>query len=317
MFKVVVSDNRQGDYSLEAKILSGVADLKVLNCATVQDMIDNCADVDGILLDMAPANAEVIGALKNCMVISRYGVGYDNVDVAACTQKKIYVANVPDYCAYDVSDMALALLFACQRQVVSRDKQIREGKWNLRFPHTHRIQGKVLSVLGFGRISRALVKKVSGFELSEVLVYDPYIDEKTIASCGARKVSLEEALQKADYLSLHMPLNNETRGMINESTIAQIKNSVIIINTSRGPLVNDAALIDALKTGKIAYAGLDTHNLEPLPKDSEYFKLDNCILTDHTSYNTMEALEDLKTKVALNVKEVLEGNKPLYHINQF
>ena len=196
MYKVVVSDKRHADYAIEEKILTECgAKLDVLNCANEKDMIENCADADGILLDMAPMTREVVASLKKCKIVSRYGVGYDNVDVKACTEKKIYVANVPDYCCNDVSEMALALLFASQRQIAQRDRKIREGEWNLQFPNTFRVKGKVLSLLGFGRISRAIAQKASGFELKEILVYDPYVDSRTISAAGGRKVSLEESAE--------------------------------------------------------------------------------------------------------------------------
>lgn len=317
MFKVVVSDKRHADYSIEEKILKECgADLVVLNCTTEKEMIENCSDADGVLLDMAPMTRDVVKAMSKCKVVSRYGVGFDNVDVQACTEKGICVANVPDYCCDDVSEMALALLFACQRQVCLRDRKIREGLWNLQFQNTFRIKGKVLSLIGFGRISRALAQKVSGFEFKEILVFDPYIDEEVISRAGGRKVSFEEALSQGDYISLHMPVTNETRGMINEKAFELMKHTAILINTSRGPLIKDDALISALKNKRIAFAGLDTHNIEPLPADSELLKLENCVLTDHAAYNTREAVEELKRKAALNIKAVLEGNKAPYCINK-
>lgn len=317
MFKVVVSDKRHADYSIEEKILKECgADLVVLNCTTEKEMIENCSDADGVLLDMAPMTRDVVKAMSKCKIVSRYGVGFDNVDVQACTEKGICVANVPDYCCDDVSEMALALLFACQRQVCLRDRKIREGLWNLQFQNTFRIKGKVLSLIGFGRISRALAQKVSGFELKEILVFDPYIDEEVISRAGGRKVSFEEALSQGDYISLHMPVTNETRGMINEKAFELMKHTAILINTSRGPLIKDDALISALKNKRIAFAGLDTHNIEPLPADSELLKLENCVLTDHAAYNTREAVEELKRKAALNIKAVLEGNKAPYCINK-
>jgi D-3-phosphoglycerate dehydrogenase len=317
MFKVVVSDKRHADYSIEEKILKECgADLVVLNCTTEKEMIENCSDADGVLLDMAPMTRDVVKAMSKCKIVSRYGVGFDNVDVQACTEKGICVANVPDYCCDDVSEMALALLFACQRQVCLRDRKIREGLWNLQFQNTFRIKGKVLSLIGFGRISRALAQKASGFELKETLVFDPYVDEEVISRAGGRKVSFEEALAQGDYISLHMPVTNETRGMINEKAFEIMKHTAILINTSRGPLIKDDALISALKNKRIAFAGLDTHNIEPLPADSELLKLENCVLTDHAAYNTREAVEELKRKAALNIKAVLEGNKAPYCINK-
>lgn len=315
-YKVMVSDNRHGDYTIEQKILEECdAELIVLNCENSSDMIDNCKEADGILLDMAPMDREVVESLTKCKVVVRYGVGYDNVDIQACNEKGIYVANVPDYCADDVSEMALALLFTCQRQIALRDRKIREGEWNMNFEHTCRVKGKVLSVLGFGKIAKALIKKISGFELEKILVHDPYVDKENINDLGAHKVSFEKALKEGDYISLHMPVTKETMGIIDEDAFSLMKSSAILINTSRGQLIDENALLNALKKRKIAYVGLDTHNKEPLPNNSEFFKLDNCVLTDHTGFKTQESIIELKTKVALNAKAVLEGGKPLYPVN--
>ncbi|MDD5622733.1 MAG: C-terminal binding protein [Actinomycetota bacterium] len=317
-YKVVVSDNRHGDYSIETGILKKCdAQVVVENCVTEEDMIEKCKDADGILLDMAPISGKVIGALEKCKIISRYGVGYDNVDVEACTKKRIYVANVPDYCEEDVSDLALAHLFACARGIAAKDRQIRKGGWNIERENTFRIKGKTLALLGFGRISRCLFRKVSCLGLREILVYDPYLSRELIESTGAKKVSFETALKQADYISLHMPLTPETRGIIDKKAFSIMKKTAILINTSRGPLIDEEALIDALENKKIACAGLDTHNVEPLPADSPLKRLDNCVLTDHTGYNTQEAIIDLKTKAACNIKNVLEGREPEYRVNEF
>jgi D-3-phosphoglycerate dehydrogenase len=317
-YKVVVSDNRHGDYSIEKEILEKCdATVVVENCFTEEDMIEKCRDADGILLDMAPMTGRVVESLEKCKVISRYGVGYDNVDIEACTRKKIYVANVPDYCEEDVSDLALAHLFACVRGITIRDRLIREGKWNIGRENVFRIKGKTLSLLGFGRIARCLFRKVSGLGLKEVLVYDPYLTSEEIEKAGAKKVDFETALKNADYISLHMPLTPETKGIIDKKAFSLMKKTAIIINTSRGPLIDEEALIDALENKKIAFAGLDTHNVEPLPENSPLKKLDNCVLTDHTGFNTQEAIVELKTKVACNVKDVFENKEPRYWVNKF
>lgn len=317
-YKVVVSDERHGDYSIETEILKKCdAQVVVENCVTEEDMIKKCKDADGILLDMAPMSKKVVEALEKCRTVARYGVGYDNVDVETCTKKRIYVSNVPDYCKEDVSDLALAHLFTCVRGIATKDRKIREGGWNLGRENIFRIKGKTLALIGFGRISRCLFKKVSGFGLKEVLVCDPYITREIIEQAGAKKVDFETALKQADYISLHMPLTSETKGIIDKKAFSIMKKTAILINTSRGPLVEDDALIDALKSKKIAFAGLDTHNIEPLPKDSPLMKLDNCVLTDHTGFNTQEAIVELKTKIAWNIKDVLEGRQPKYWINKF
>jgi len=215
-FKVVVTDDRHGDYSVEKGVLESIgAQVEICNCDTVQEVVVACKDADGILLNLSPMPAEAIEKLDKCKVISRYGVGYDNVNVPACTKKGIYVTNVPDYCAEEVSDQALALLLACVRKVVHSDTQIRQGKWNIakQMP-IHRIEGKTFTILGFGGIARAFLRKIKGFNPKEVLVYDPFVDESVIASFGAKKADWETALKNADYISVHIPLNENTKGMI-------------------------------------------------------------------------------------------------------
>ena len=211
-FKVVMTDDRHKTYDEEKSVLKSIgADMIIVNCTTVQDVINNCRDADGIMVNLAPMPAEVINQLEKCKVISRYGVGYDNVDVAACTQKGIWLANVPDYCAEEVSDQALALLMACTRKVARRDAQVRAGQWNIgKADPIYRIAGKTFAFLGFGMIGRCLHRKIKGLGLSRILVYDPYIDPESIKSIGAEKVDWEYALKNADYISVHMPLNDKT-----------------------------------------------------------------------------------------------------------
>lgn len=317
-FKVVVSDNRHGDYSIEAAVLKPAdAEVVIEDCSTVEEMIIACKDADGVLLDQAPMTAKVIESMTKCKVISRYGVGYDNVDVEACTKKKIYVANVPDYCMEDVSDHAMAMFFACVRRITLRDKQVRQGGWNMDRSGIYRIKGKVFTLMGFGNIARCLIRKLSGLGLKTIFVYDPYVSKEIIEELGAQKADLETALSQADYISLHMPVTAETKGIINKKSFSLMKNSAIIINTARGPLIDEEALIDALSNGKIAFAGLDTHCKEPLPADSPLIKMDNCILTDHVGFYSDESMNELHTKIAQNIKAVLEGGLPIYPVNKF
>ena len=317
-YKVVVSDNRHGDYSIEAAVLKpDDAEVVIEDCSTVEEMIIACRDADGVLLDQAPMPAKVIESMTKCKVVSRYGVGYDNVDVEACTKKKIYVANVPDYCMEDVSDHAMALFYSCVRRITLRDKQVRQGGWNMDRSGIYRIKDRVFALIGFGNIARCLVRKLSGLGLKKVLVYDPYVSKEIIEASSAQKTDLETLLTEADYISLHVPVTPETKGIINKKAFSLMKNSAILINTARGPLVDEEALIDALSTGKIAFAGLDTHNKEPLPADSPLLKMDNCILTDHVGFYSVESMKELHTKIAQNIKAVLEGGKPIYPVNKF
>lgn len=317
-YKVIVSDNRHGDYSIEAAILKPVnAEVVIENCTTEEEMIIACKDAHGVLLDLAPMTAKVVESLTKCRVISRYGVGYDNVDVQSCTKKKIYVANVPDYCMEDVSDHALALFFSCVRQITLRDKLVRQGQWNMDRRGIYRIKDKVFTLMGFGNIARCLIKKLSGLGLKKILVYDPYVSKETIEGMGAQKADFETVLAEADYISLHMPVTAETSGIIDEKAFALMKNNAVLINTARGQLIDEKALIDALLNKKIACAGLDTHNKEPLLPDSPLIKMDNCILTDHLGFSSVESMSELHTKIAQNIKAVLEGGEPKYWVNKF
>ncbi len=317
-FKIVMTDDRHKTYEEEKKVLQSIdAEVIIANCITEQEVIDTCKDADGIMVNLAPMSANVIEKLEKCKVISRYGVGYDNVDLTACTQKGIYLANVPDYCAEEVSDQALALLMACARKVARRDAQVRAGQWNIgKADPIYRLAGKTFSFLGFGTIGRCLFRKIKGFNFSRILVYDPFIDAETIRSMGAEKVEWKEALSDADYISVHMPLNDKTRGIINASAFAMMKPTAIIVNTSRGPVIDENALISALSKGQINSAGLDVHVKEPLDKDNPLLKIPNCVLTDHVGWYSEEAMSELKRKVAENVKDVLITGKPKYPLNK-
>ncbi|MBQ9421579.1 MAG: C-terminal binding protein [Lachnospiraceae bacterium] len=313
-YLVCVTDQRHASYEIEKQILeeAGIT-LKLCSCETPADIAKQCADADGVMLDLVPMTAEAIAGLKNCKVINRYGVGYDNVDVAAAKAAGIKVTYVPDYCMEDVSEHALALMLACLRHIAMKDRHVREGEWNIQGT-SFRLGGKTLGLIGAGRIARALARKVSGFGLKEIVAYDPYVSAEELQAIGIRKAELDEVLGVSDFISLHLHANKETAGFINRETLGKMKETAILINVSRGALVNDDDLLEALRTHRILAAGLDTHNHEPLGKDSPYCSLDNVILTDHAAYSTKEGVEELKTKSARNIVNVLTGKAPLYEV---
>lgn len=313
---VCVSDERHASYDIERDILAkNGMELRLCDCASPEDIVAQCADADAILLDLAPMTAQAVAGLKKCRVISRYGVGYENVDLDAATKAGIQVTNVPDYCMEDVSDHAVALMLACLRHIPMRDRRIREGAWNLQ-GESFRLLGKTLGIIGAGRIGRAVAKKTAGFGFKEILAYDPYVSAEDLRSMGIRKTGLEELLESADIISLHLHANRETEGIIGEKALSLMKPTAILINVSRGPLVDDAALLSALRDNRILAAGLDTHNREPLGADSPFCELDNVVLTDHTAYSTREGVSELKTKAAQNVVDVLLGNPVRYPVNR-
>jgi len=317
-YKVVVTDDRYDDYEIEKEVLKEIgAELFVKDCRTAGEVLDACRDADGVLANLAPMPAEVIAGLEKCRIISRYGVGYDNVDAAACTKKGIQLSNVTDYCMEEVSDQALALIMACARKVARRDAQVREGRWNvLKEDPIYRIAGRKFSFLGFGSIARCLLRKIKGLNFSEILVYDPYVDEKTINEAGCVKADMETALREGDYISIHMPLNDDTRGIIDKKAFDLMRPGAILINTSRGPVIDEKALVDALGNKKINSAGLDVHTKEPLDKDHPLMKIGNCVLTDHAGWYSEESIMELKRKAAENVRDALLGRPPKYAVNK-
>ncbi len=318
-YTVYVTDDRfGGNYAQEEAVLREIdAELVVRTFPDEQAAISDLSAADGIMVNLFPMTARVIGSLARCRVLSRYGVGYDNVDVEAATKKGIWVTRVPDYSLDDVSDQALALLMACVRKIAYKDRRIRQGGWNLQKDQPcHRVSGKTLGLVGYGAIARMLHRKVSGLALARVLVHDPYVRDDVVRKAGAEPCGLENLLAESDYVSVHVPLTDQTRGIIGQKQLRLMKRSALLVNTSRGPVVDEAALAEALADGRIAGAGLDVFEKEPLPADSPLRKLDTAVLSDHTGWYSEESLVELKTKAARNVAAVLAGGKPPYPVNR-
>ena len=314
---VVVTDLGYATYEPEREELAAAdAQLVLAECVTEADVAEACKDADGVITRMAPVGAEAIAALEKCRVIARYGVGVDNVDVAAATARGIPVANVRDYCNEEVSDQALALLLACVRRISSRDRQVRAGMWDIGTKEPiYRVAGKVMGLVGFGAIARTLHRKLTGFNLADVLVHDAFIAAEEITKAGARPVGLAELLAKSDFVSLHVPLTESTHHLIGAEELAAMKRTAILVNTSRGGVVDSEALYQALKGGTIASAGIDVHEQEPPPADYKLFELDNVVLTDHASWYSEESQLTLQRTTARNVALVLSGQPPLYCVN--
>ena len=317
-YRVVILDERFGSYTEEDDVLKTVdASIEVCHFKDAQDAINGLRDADAVLVNLFPLTSTIIEGMQKCRIISRYGVGYDNVDVNAATRAGIWVARVPDYGVEDVSDHALALLLGCIRKISYKDMRIRNGAWYLQKEQPiQRIKGSTLGLIGFGLISRALNRKVSGLGMSRVLVHDPFVAASAIRSAGADPSDLEALLKESDYISIHAPLSEETTHMIGAPQFALMKKRAILVNTARGPLVDETALCDALESKRIDYAGLDVFEQEPLPNDSPLRKLDNVILTDHAAWYSEESMRELQSKTARNVADVLSGKRPTYPVNE-
>jgi len=315
-FKVIVTDALSESYDIERSVLSAAgAELTVYGAPGDDGFMDAVCGADGILCNLAKLSATHVAAMEKCKVISRYGIGYDNVDVAACTRRGIWVANVPDYCQKEVSEHTLALMMSLARRIPQKNSGIRNGAWDSeRKDAIVRLWGKTASLLGFGSIPRSMAPALRALGMT-VKACDPYVEAETMEAAGVQKTDLRGLLESADFLCVHLPYSEQTRGMIGDKEFAQMKAGAIVVNTSRGGIVDEAALARALSDGRIAGAGLDVFENEPLPADSALLRFENCIVTDHCAWYSAESLAELKAKCAQNVCDVLQGGRPKYPVN--
>ena len=313
--KVLILGSPVPGHRPEREILEPLAEIVTAQVDSRQELVAAVRDVDAAMIGLQPFDAPLIAGMRRCRVISRYGIGYDNIDVAAATGAGIWVARVPDYGWEDVSDHAIALLLACARDLRSYDRLARAGRQGRPRP-LFRIKGRTCGVIGCGGIGRALLRKLGGFGLASILVHDPYLSAEQVAAAGGVASDLDTLLRESDFVSLHTPLTEETRQMIGAAQLRLMKPTAILINTARGGLVDQDALAAALADGTIAAAGLDVFETEPLPTDSPLVGLDNVILSNHVAWYTEESAVELATKAARNVSEVLAGRPPVYPLNR-
>jgi D-3-phosphoglycerate dehydrogenase / 2-oxoglutarate reductase len=289
-------------------------ELRMAKSAAPDDILAVARDADAILVTYAKLSGDLLRQLTRCKAIGRFGLGVDNIDVAAAAARGITVTYVPDYCMREVSDHAMALLLALARKVVLSDKLVQSGRWEMpAVVPIRRLDGQVLGLVGFGNIPRQLAPKATAFGL-RVLVHDPYVAPDVLAAAGVEGVSFDDLLARSDFVSIHAPLLPATRGLFNADAFARMKRGAILINTARGPLVDETARIAALDAGQLGGAALDVVATEPLAKDSALLGRPNVILSPHTAFYSVEALEELQTKCASDVARVLSGEKPVYPV---
>jgi D-3-phosphoglycerate dehydrogenase / 2-oxoglutarate reductase len=283
--------------------------------ASAEDILAVARDADAVLVTYAKLNGQLLRQLKNCKAIGRFGLGVDNIDLPTAKKCGIAVNYVPDYCLREVSDHAMALLLALARKVTFSNKLVQSGRWEVPpIVPLRRLEGQVLGLIGFGNIPRALAPKAKAFGL-QVVTYDPYVVKNAADAAGVESVSFDDLLKRSDFISVHAPLQPATRGLMNANAFAKMKKGAFLINTARGPLVDEMALIAALDSSRLGGAALDVVMTEPLAKDSPLVGRDNVILTPHTGFYSVEALEELQTKCASDVARVLSGEKAVYPIS--
>jgi len=279
------------------------------------DIVAVARDADAILVTYAKITREIMDQLTRCKAIGRFGLGVDNIDLVAAKEKGIAVNYVPDYCIREVSDHTMALLLSLIRKVPLSNKLVQAGRWEMpAVVPIRRIEGTVLGLLGFGNIPRLVAPKAQAFGI-KVIAYDPFAKPELFKATGVESVDLDTLLATSDYISVHAPLTPATRGMMNKDAFAKTKKGALIVNTARGPLIDEPALIAALDSGHLGGAALDVVAAEPLAKDSPLIGRDNVILTPHTAFYSIEALDELQTKCASDVARVLSGEKAVYPIS--
>ena len=274
------------------------------------DALKFCETAEAVMLRRIQVSAEMMRRFRQCRFILRYGVGTDNVDVRAATEANIMVGHVPDYCVDDVSTHAIALLLACIRKVVATHKRLEHGGWDVhRNDPIYRLAGRTVGIVGLGNIGCAVAKKLAGWNV-RLIAADPFVERPEAEALGVKLVGIETLCREANFISLHCPLLPETRHLINAGTLALMKANTVIINTARGPIIETRALLDALDRGRIAQAGLDVFEDEPLPENSPLRHHPKLTISDHTAWYSEESQIELQRKAAEEVARVCTGGLP-------
>ena len=316
-FKVIKVDNRYEDILIEKDVLNKVdADLEEYHLNDEDKIIEVAENVDGIITDLSPISRKVIEKLKKCRVISKVGIGVDNIDLSAATEKGIYVCNVPNYCIPEVSDHAIALILNCLRNVCSLSSYVKKGIWSIESAKPILPFNQiVLGIVGFGNIARAVYKraKVFGFE---IIIFDPYLSKEIENEYDVKLVDFDYLLKNSDIISIHCPSNSETYHMFSIDEFNKMKNSSFLVNTARGMIVDSGSLYESLKNCIIAGAAVDVYEPEPIKPGDPILKLDNFTITPHLSFYSERSIKEVRIKSALNIAKVLADEEPVNIVNK-
>jgi D-3-phosphoglycerate dehydrogenase len=305
------------DAEVEREVLSSVdAEVVQIESLSSPQARTLLRDADALMVTLQPVPAAIIAHMERCRIISRVGTGTDTVDLEAASERRIWVTNVPDYAVDEVSTHALALLLSHARQLPRTLELTTRGVWDPgQVPPIRRLSGQTLGLLGFGRIGRAVGAKARSLGL-EVVVYDPYIDARSIEGGGMRAVDLPTLLRSADYVSLHAPLTDDTRNIIDREALEMMKPNAFLINTARGGFIDLDALLASVRAGRIAGAALDVLPDEPPPSDHPLFREERVILTPHVAWYSEEARREMRVRGAEEVVRVLRGEAPRSPVNR-
>lgn len=314
--KIAVSQADYPDADVERTVFDNIdADVVVGHAETEDELIELGEGADALLVEYVAVTERVLDELDDVRVVSRYGIGVDNVDVAAATERGVTVTNVPSYCEEEVATHALSLLLTVARKTAQYTAAIESGTWDWKIGQPiEPLMGKTVGFAAFGKIPRAFAELTAGFDFDYV-VYDPYLDEADVADHPVEKVDFETLLELSDVVSVHAPLVEETRHMFDAEAFDRMKDGAVLVNTARGPIIDEGALNDALRDGDIAGAGLDVMADEPVD-ESPLFELESVVCTPHVAWYSERSLEELRRKAAENVVRVLRGEEPHGLVNE-
>ncbi|MFO0941986.1 MAG: C-terminal binding protein [Pirellulales bacterium] len=309
---VVVTDYRFASLDLEREIVESAGfDFLPGQCPTPDDLVPFVRNADAVITQFSPINASVIQAMEKAKVIVRYGIGVDNVDLAAARAKGIPVCNIPDYCIDEVADHTLSFILATTRQVVPNTLHVRSGNWGLAtsLDQMRTLKDLTIGIVGFGRIGREVASRLAPFKCQR-LVCDQFIPPAVVEQAGCRNVTLDQLLSECDVITLHCPSTAETRKLLNTQSIAKMKRGSILVNLGRGDLIDTTALINALQSGQLSAAAIDVCDPEPIPLDSPLRTMPNVITASHIASTSPKAVRKLQQSAAQLAVMALQG-KPL------
>ncbi len=316
MRQVLVTDFAWKDLRIEETILRQVgACLVAARTGSESELLRLAPAADGILTCWKIVNGNVIRLAGRCLSIGRFGIGLDNIDVQGATEAGILVTNVPAYCVDEVSDHAMALLLSCVRKIAFYDRNIKSGVYDLQAgTPLYRLRDKTLGIVGFGKIGKSLSAKARAFGLN-IIVFDPYANPAVMTESNVEQVAFPELIERSDFISVHVPLSSETSRLFNYEVFHAMKPTSVVVNTSRGDVIDSKALLAALKEGLIAGAGLDVLSDEPPRGDDQLTRHPNVVVTPHAAFNSEESLLELRKSAALQMADVLSGRLPQNIVN--
>jgi D-3-phosphoglycerate dehydrogenase len=272
-------------------------------------LAEEAAEADALLISYERVDRQLLRSLTRCLVIGRYGIGVDNIDLAGAAEQGICVVHQPAYCINEVATQALTLLLACVRRVTETHRMARDGYWGPCSLPIHRMNGRTLGLIGFGRIARNLANKLQGFDL-QIIAFDPHIRKSSFENCGVRQVSLDNLLRESDYISIHCPLTPETRHLLSTPQFERMKPGAILINVSRGGIVSEQSLAEALRSGHLAAAGLDVLETEPPEPGNPLLSMPNAVVTHHMGGYSIEARVEKSETLIRDLDLVFSGRWP-------